>query len=201
MLKVTFETLKGKESYYNQLDAEVGDGDLGVGVAKASDLMLKNLDYFPWEEDLTGSFNEMSEVMAQGFGGTTGPLYAFFFLEGSRKLAKRLEDNTVKNWNEAFADGIAAIQRIGKAKIGDRTMIDAMDYALKAFNEAVEKNLDGVKIAKIVVEGAIKGAEEAAKLKAKRGRSCYLQGKEVGKKEPGCELVKDWIELIAAQIN
>ena len=201
ILHELFSALKSKGSYYNQLDAEVGDGDLGIGVSNTSELILKNLDYFPWEENVVGSFNELGQLMAQGFGGTTGPLYAFFFLEGSKKLNNKLQDNTMNNWCEAFEDGMKAIQEIGKAKVGDRTMIDAMDYVLKAFKEGINENKDAVSVAKTVAQAASKGAEEASKLKAKRGRSSYLQGKEVGKKEPGCELVKDWIQLIAEGIS
>lgn len=33
-------------------------------------------------------------------------------------------------------------------------------------------------------------------LKAKKGRSRYLGGKEIAKKEPGCELISKIVELM-----
>lgn len=202
ILRNTFKVLQGKELLYNQLDADVGDGDLGFGVAKTTGMVLNILDFLPLEEDIVSSFQEIGEIMAQGFGGTTGPLYAFFLLAGSKKLMKKLEENTLKNWFEAFDEGIKAIQRIGKAEIGDRTMLDALNYAFLAFGNELKKGcLNAKEIALIVGKEAKKGAEEASKLKAKRGRSSYLQGKEIGKKDPGCELVAEWINLIANEMQ
>ena len=197
MLKTIFASLAAKDAYYNQLDAEVGDGDLGIGVAKTSLLVLKNLDYFPFEEDIVASFEELGQLAVQGFGGTTGPLYAFFLLKGSQKLQRKMNANGRENWYQAFVEGFNAIQSIGKAELGDRTMLDAMHYAVKAFREELDKGNNSGEVAKLVAKAAEKGAEAASKLTAKRGRSSYLQGKEVGKKDPGCELVADWLKLIA----
>jgi hypothetical protein len=43
--------------------------------------------------------------------------------------------------------------------------------------------------------------EEVKSIKAKRGRSSYLQGKEIGYSEPGCELVKLWIMFLIKELN
>jgi hypothetical protein len=43
--------------------------------------------------------------------------------------------------------------------------------------------------------------EEVKSIRAKRGRSSYLQGKEIGYKEPGCELVKMWITFLIKELN
>ncbi len=202
LLEKMFISLKAKEGYYNSLDAEVGDGDLGMGVAKSAELALKALPRLPWDGNLPECFTELGEIMAQGFGGTTGPLYAFFLVKGSQKLAKQLDENGVEQWFNAFKEGFNAIKEVGKAELGDRTMLDAMGPAVSAFEHAISQgNKDTSFLAKLVTEAAAKGAENASQMKAKRGRSTYLQGKEVGKKDPGCELVKDWIELVSETIQ
>ena len=38
-------------------------------------------------------------------------------------------------------------------------------------------------------------------MKSKRGRSSYLDGKEIGLDEPGCVLVDLWMEFILSKIN
>ncbi len=202
LLHHVFSTLRFKDSYYNQLDAEVGDGDLGIGVAKTSELVLKSLDYLPLESDLVGSLEAMGELMAQGFGGTTGPLYAFFLLKGSHKLHRKLADNSAHDWWAAMSEGISAIQHIGKANLGDRTMLDAMSFAVKKFEEEIGRKtaVSASEIAKEVAKAARKGADAAAGMTAKRGRSSYLKGKEVGKREPGCELFADWVQLVVDKV-
>lgn len=197
VINYVFSALAKEESTYNQLDAEVGDGDLGSGVARASNLVLKNLDYFPFEDDIVLSLQELGGLMAHAFGGTTGPLYGDFLLRGAAELRKSLKENEIKNWAAAFKEGINAIEKIGKGKQGDRTMLDALHPVLEAFENEIKADKSDIKeILKSLSEAAAKGAELASKLKAKRGRSSYLQGKEVGKKEPGCELVAQWVKLV-----
>ncbi len=44
-----------------------------------------------------------------------------------------------------------------------------------------------------LVTTAVQAAEAASQLRAKKGRSRYLAGKEIGKRDPGCQLVVEWL--------
>lgn len=198
LLTHVFTSLSKEESLYNQLDAEVGDGDLGSGVARASNNALKNIDFFPFDKDVVVSLQELGGLMAHSFGGTSGPLYGFFLIRGATQLRKSLEDNKASNWLNAFKEGVGAIQNIGKGKQGDRTMLDALFPVLEAFEAHVKAHGDEntKDLLEALAKAAVKGADDASKLQAKKGRSSYLQGKEIGKKDPGCELVAQWVNLV-----
>lgn len=197
ILRHVFENLAGKEAYFNQLDAAVGDGDLGIGVSRASQGILKILDFLPLEENLPKAFNILGEVIANSFGGSSGPLYGIFLIRASQKLATKLNDNQIDNFYQGLKEGFAGISEVGRAKVGERTMLDVLDHVIKSFGDLItKKEVDTSKVLNALAEAAKTGAQNASQLSAKRGRSVYLQGKEVGQKEPGCELVVEWLNLI-----
>jgi len=197
IFKHIFENLVDKEAYFNQLDANVGDGDLGIGVSRASATILKILDYLPFEDNLVKTFKIIGELVAASFGGSSGPLYGIFLVRGSQKLAEKLADNKVENFANALKEGFAGISEVGRAKVGERTMLDVLDYVIRRAEELVKSGeSDVLKVLTALAESARSGAEHASGLTAKRGRSVYLQGKEVGQKEPGCELVAEWLNLV-----
>lgn len=196
-LRYMFEALVEKEGYFNQLDANVGDGDLGIGVSRASSSVLKILNYLPLDENIEKSLKIIGEEAAAQFGGSSGPLYGIFLVRGSSKLATKLADNEVKNLFEGLKEGFKGIQELGRAKVGERTMLDVLDRVISRFDDIVKSGeSDSQKVLASLTEAAREGAEHAATLRAKRGRSVYLQGKEVGQKEPGCELVAEWLKAL-----
>ena len=196
VLRYMFEKLVTKEGYFNQLDANVGDGDLGIGVSRASSNLLKILDYLPFDENLSKTINIIGETVAGSFGGSSGPLYGVFLVRGSKKLAQKLDQNDLNAYCAALKEGMAGIQETGRAKVGERTMIDVLDFVVKRFEEIVKSGESDIgKVLVGLAEAAKEGAQHASGLSAKRGRSVYLQGKEVGQKEPGCELVAEWLNF------
>ncbi len=75
-------------------------------------------------------------------------------------------------------------------------MVDVLIPVSELLNELAQKGFDNESFNK-VLEVAQKASEAAAKLKATKGRARYLDGKEVGLKDPGCELVVSWLSLIS----
>lgn len=74
-IKGVFEKLRTTEAYFNQLDAQVGDGDLGSGVHRAALAVLPMLPYLPYEQDIKQTFVLIAKAVADACAGTSGPLY------------------------------------------------------------------------------------------------------------------------------
>jgi len=77
-MKDIFTCLISKCSYFNELDAEVGDGDTGEGVARSATACLEIMDYLDLENNLSENLAVLGEKIADSFGGTSGPLYGVF---------------------------------------------------------------------------------------------------------------------------
>lgn len=57
-------------------------------------------------------------------GGTSGALYCLFFTSGAKMLASfKQEENMRRVWFYAFCSGLNCLEKYGKAKVGDRTMV------------------------------------------------------------------------------
>ncbi len=74
-------------------------------------------------------------------------------------------------------EGLAAIQRVGEAEPGDRTMVDALAPA----RDALQSGAD----ARDVAVAALDGARSTAALRARRGRASYVGERAVGHPDPG----------------
>ena len=84
------------------------------------------------------------------------------------------------------------IKKVGKAQKGDRTMVDYLMNMVELFEKT--DNFEDLK--KVFNENSSKILEEIKLLKARRGRSTYLDGKEIGFDELGCVLVSIWLDYL-----
>ena len=196
LLKDLFTYLRSKRDELNDLDKKVGDGDIGTGLYHAMSKILSNLNFLDLEEDFKGSIKKIGEDIGSAFGGTSGPLYMSFLLRASDFLEKKFSDNKIENFLKALKYGTEMIGKVGKAEKGDRTMLDYLINMSELFENV--QNINDLK--KVFNENDKKLLDDIKKLKCKRGRSSYLDGKEVGLDEPGCVLVSVWLSYIINKI-
>jgi dihydroxyacetone kinase len=192
-----FNFLLTKKEELNTLDKKVGDGDIGTGMFNAISKSLLNLKYLDFNNDLKNCYKQIADDIGAGFGGTSGPLYMSFILCGLQSIENKESENNIKNYLNALKEGSKMIMKVGKAKVGDRTMIDY----LVPMSEILEKceNIDDLK--KVFNDNRLKLLEDIKKLKSKRGRSSYLNGQEVGLDEPGCVLCDFWIKFVIDKLG
>jgi dihydroxyacetone kinase len=136
-------------------------------------------------------------TLQRALGGTSGPLYAAFFLRAASVLRRGRPDDP-KTWAEAFRAGCAAIGELGGATAGDRTMLDALLPAAEAFDAALQSGRSANEAIRVAAQAAANGARETAAMRPRRGRSSYLGERAVGHPDPGAEAVAVWL---AAFVN
>ena len=197
LIKNLFTFLQSKQEELNTLDKKVGDGDIGTGMYNAIGKSLENLKYYDFENDFKNSIKNIGEDIGAGFGGTSGPLYMSFFIRASDFLENKFENNKIENYLNSLFNGSEMISRVGKAKVGDRTMLDYLIPMSKLLLNC--KSFDEVK--KVFNENRNKLLEDVKKLQSKRGRSSYLDGQEVGFDEPGCVLCDLWMNFIIEELS
>ena len=183
ILESVSDLLIGAEGKLNELDAKSGDGDTGSTLATAARALKDSLDRMPLA-DLTQLFPALGNELSQTMGGSSGVLLAIFFAATGDGASSGLP------MGEALKAGLARMQEIGGAEIGDRTMIDALAPALDALEEGTDK----------AAQAARAGADHTATmLKAKAGRASYISAKQLeGHIDPGAEAVARLFEHLAA---
>lgn len=176
------EVLIGMEADLNALDAKSGDGDTGSTLAGAARALIGAMDHLPLA-DHTQLYRAIGLELSQTMGGSSGVLLAIFFAAAGDAASSGL------TMRDALRAGLDRMQEIGGARLGDRTMIDALQPALEALDQGLPA----------ATAAARKGADHTATLrKAKAGRAAYVNaGNLEGHVDPGAEAVARLFEALS----
>jgi dihydroxyacetone kinase len=182
ILEKACATLIASTADLNALDAKSGDGDTGSTLAGAANALIADIDKMPFA-DTTALFRAISQTLSQTMGGSSGVLLAILFAAASDASSKGMDIA------ESLLEGLARMQEIGGAGIGDRTMVDALLPALLALKLGVRQAATAAR------EGA---NNTASMLKARSGRASYVGADQLaGHVDPGAEAASRLFEALA----
>jgi dihydroxyacetone kinase phosphoprotein-dependent L subunit len=165
------------------LDAQIGDGDLGVTMTlgfRAIKLALEDVA----DADLRAVFSKCATAFADNAASTFGTLMATMFL-GAARVVKGKEAIGPTEGAEALRAAANGVQQRGKAELGDKTVLDALFPAANAFEQAASQGLPLAQCMEAALLAAEQGAEQTVNMRARAGRSGWLGDRTVGVKDPG----------------
>ena len=179
------------------LDAAIGDGDHGANMARGFSAVPAKLDALK-SKDIESLFRTTAMTLISQVGGASGPLYGTFFLQAARPANGKAE-LSLPELCTCFDSGLTGVVHLGKAALGDKTMVDALTPALAALRAGEE---DSVTTA---LERAIAAARAAAEatipLVARKGRASYLGERSAGHKDPGAASSVLLLETLASALR
>jgi D-erythrulose 4-kinase len=167
------------------IDAVAGDGDHGIGMQRGARAAVDAAAAALARGAGAGSVLTVgADTWADAAGGTSGALWG---------LGLRVIGTTIGNHGKpdpkSVSDGIAAalqsIQEIGKASIGDKTLVDVLAPASDALSSAMADGLDLGSAFIAAADEADKAAQATAELVPKIGRARPLAEKSVGTPDAG----------------
>lgn len=176
-----------------ELDQAVGDGDLGISLERGSRAVQQALPTYPLDNP-AAALRALAMTLQRSLGGTSGPLYAAFFLRASTVLG-RADD--ARTWAAAFRAGCDAVAELGGAAAGDRTMLDALLPAAGAFQGAVSSGRGQSDALRSAADAAAEGVRATAGMLPRRGRASYLGERTLGHPDPGAEAVAVVLDALA----
>jgi dihydroxyacetone kinase-like protein len=168
--------------YLTKLDSEIGDGDHGTNMHRGFQAALERLEGTepPSPADV---LKAVSMALVSKVGGAAGPLYGTAFLRASTALSGK-EEISAEDVAETLEAALGGIKQRGKAEVGDKTIVDALEPAVAAAEEAAsDGSIAGV--FRAAAEAAQEGAESTVPLTARKGRASYLGARSAGHKDPG----------------
>lgn len=175
--------VRDQRDYLTQLDAAIGDADHGINLDRGLTAAVARLEGMG--EEAPGAILEaVGTALTFTVGGAAGPLYG----SGFRDLGKALgskdrfgpEDLLV-----ALRAGLEAIQKLGAASVGDKTIVDAFIPALAAFERGLRAGEDLAAATTRAREAAEEGMRATVPLQARKGRASYLGPRSMGHQDPG----------------
>ncbi|MBN2049706.1 MAG: dihydroxyacetone kinase subunit L [Spirochaetales bacterium] len=188
ILDVMADTAIENEQYFCKLDAAAGDGDFGSTLAKGFKIIKENLEENS-KYDIGELLKSSGMLIMKSCGGATGSLWGSAF-RSAGKSAKGKAELTAVECREVLNDFCGGMKKVGGAEVGDKTLIDALDPAIKAMERSIEK---GVKDIDTLLEEAEKaaadGAERTKEIIAKKGRATYLGKRSIGYPDAGAVAV------------
>jgi dihydroxyacetone kinase-like protein len=173
----------------NTLDGQVGDGDLGVTLQLAMRAVAETLPGLP--DDIGLAFLQCAQAVTRAASSSFGTLLA----TGLMSAAKATMSRTEVPWSEVpllIAGAIAAIKARGKAELGDKTVLDALEAA-RAATEGIDAPATQLARADAAVGDAL-GAFRGRRNKV--GRARIWEERTIGVDDPGMVALKRMIESL-----
>jgi len=165
-----------------KLDSEIGDGDHGNNMHRGFQAALEQLNNAD-PSTPAEVLKAVSMALISKVGGAAGPLYGTAFLRASTALGSK-EEVSAGDVAEALEAALGGIKQRGKAEVGDKTIVDALQPAAEAAKGAAyEGSVAGV--FRAAAGAAEEGAESTIPMTARKGRASYLGPRAQGHQDPG----------------
>lgn len=162
----------------NALDGQLGDGDLGVTMVRGTRAVAAELAGLP--DDVGMALLKCAQAFTKVSGSTYGTLLA----TGLMSAAKATKGRTEVPWSEVsslLASAVQSMAQRGGGKLGDKTVLDAIDAA-QAATQGLDQPAELLKAADSSVRECL---DRFRNQPARQGRARIFGDKTIGMDDPG----------------
>ena len=192
-IAIAFEN---EEAALTDLDSRAGDGDLGISMVRGA-AAIRALPRASLAHP-SAALKAIGDAVRRAVAGSSGPFYAVGLLRAARELD--LPSPGAADWARAVSAATASVSELGGAKVGDRTMLDALFPAAEAFAAGVEAGLPAKDAWAKAVAAAEQGTAATAAMRPRLGRAAYLGDRALGAPDAGASAVVVWMRAIAGAL-
>ena len=194
-------TIRENRDVLSALDAVLGDGDHGFNMDAAMQAAVVELDS---AEIATPAdvFKTTGNTLINEVGGASGIIFGSFFTGGARAV-KAKEVLNLTDIVAFFEQGIAKVQKRGKASVGDKTLLDSLVPALTmlaALDEAAAELPEAMQSA---ADAAMAGAKATKAYAAQHGRAKFLGDRSIGHQDAGATsmamMLQAWADCLKGE--
>jgi dihydroxyacetone kinase-like protein len=175
-----------------ELDAALGDGDLGITVRAGSAAVVKALAALPDD----ASLSDVLQAAGKAFSTANPSTFAALVGGGLLAAAKAVTGAQGVGRAEALAIGRAVAGRIverGKSQLGDKTVLDALLPSLDTL-EAAQGS--AVVLLDAMIVTAQEGVTATASIQSRKGRAAWVQERSIGHADPGATAYVRFLEAL-----
>lgn len=177
------EVIDENKAFLTELDAAIGDGDHGLNMSKGFTAVKEKI------KDDSGSnigdtLKKTGMALVSNVGGAAGPLYGTAFMKAAAAVNGK-NSIDISDFVKIMEEALAGVKMRGKAELGEKTMIDAIQPALEALKTSVTLGLSTVEALEKSKNAALEGVEHTKKIIATKGRASYLGERSIGHQDAG----------------
>ncbi len=169
------QTLVDHVEELTALDQAIGDGDHGLNMRRGAQAIQAKLPELQ-DATLNDALKLMGKTCVAMIGGASGPVYGTLLLTLGKELPAR---PTPQDMALALRAGIEALTRLGKAEVGQKTLLDVLDPVQKLLAQGGADMLARLRLC------AHDAADATADMDAMRGRASFLGERARGHVDPG----------------
>lgn len=194
VVRTIAQTAVDKEKEFGDLDAVVGDGDLGYSLARGFEKVLQDWDTLK-RDDVATFLQQIALAISSRIGGTSGPLWGTAFLRASAaaKTVEKIDGAAAVAMLRAAAEGIMAR---GNASLGDKTLLDALVPATDELERQLAAGAGPAECRAAFAKTVRECADATSTLEARRGRASYSGERSIGSPDAGAVAIAIIIERI-----
>ncbi|MBN1442231.1 MAG: dihydroxyacetone kinase subunit L [Planctomycetes bacterium] len=183
MLRGAAERIRKEHATLSRLDSHGGDGDHGTTMLRAVNTLETTVETSR-RQSIADLLEEVGWAILGVDGGATGPLLGMFFT-GMAEAARGHDSLDAAALSAVFESGLASVERQTEARVGDKTMMDALVPAVRVLRSASDAGSDVVTALRRAAAAAVAGAESTRDLEARFGRAKQVGARSVGHPDPG----------------
>jgi dihydroxyacetone kinase-like protein len=173
-----------QESYLNSLDAAVGDGDHGITMRLGFQAIVRKLGELDSQTHMDVMLREAGMAFMGATGGAIGVILGKTLIAAGNALQDASEMGTTE-FRKVLGAMEVAIAKAGKAKPGDKTILDAVHGANVALAGLQEPADDLPLLVSQAAKAAEAAARDTANLVCRVGRASRLGERTLGCPDPG----------------
>ncbi|MFW6139136.1 MAG: dihydroxyacetone kinase subunit DhaL [Spirochaetota bacterium] len=175
-------SIEQNKAWLSEIDGAIGDGDHGVNMAKGFGMVRKKIDTV--QNNISEMFKFVGMTLVSNIGGAMGPIYGTIFMRMGKAVSGKQELEK-EEMLTMLQEALAGVKARGKAEAGDKTLVDALEPAVKGYQQAVEQGKSFSEAVDSMIEQARAGMEKTKDMVAKKGRSSRLGERSRGTIDAG----------------
>lgn len=184
MVRTLAEKAIANEVYFCELDSVAGDGDFGMSLAKGFRILIQEWETLDHSGDIGAFLKDCGMLITEHCGGASGPIWGSAFRAAAR-YAKEKTDLSAQEFAGMMQSAVQGIQKRGGARLGDKTLLDALIPAVEAIEQCAAQEEDVSTLLKAGAQAAVQGAERTKEIVATKGRASYLGERSLSHPDAG----------------
>ncbi|WP_020417052.1 dihydroxyacetone kinase subunit DhaL [Amycolatopsis sp. ATCC 39116] len=182
LLTAAMRRIEDNESELGRLDAVAADGDHGLGMTRGMRAAVSAARGAAGSS-VADTLLAAGTALADAAGGASGALYGVLLAETGAGL--RVDEITTTVVADAVDGAVRAFTELGKAELGEKTMLDAIEPFRQALRKQAEAGAALPDAWREAAQAAALAAEETANLVPAKGRAARLAQRSKGHADPG----------------
>ena len=174
------EAVAAAEAELTEIDSEFGDADHGLTMSKIAGAISEAVNAS--EGGIQSMLDDAATAVMSLNGGSAVPLWNTW-LDGLQEEAPEGDEIDVAGLKAIFAKALEELDDMSGAKVGDKTMMDALIPASQAIAAYEGDDADG--LFAVAAQAAAQGAEATKEFVSKFGRAKSYGTKTIGTPDAG----------------